>query len=39
MTVGTFEQYEKDGFFIARNVIPIQRINTLLESVFELYCK
>ncbi|KFM20104.1 1-deoxypentalenic acid 11-beta-hydroxylase protein [Marine Group I thaumarchaeote SCGC AAA799-P11] len=39
MTVESFEHYEKEGFFIVRNLIPIQRIDTLLESVFELYCK
>lgn len=34
-----FEQYTNDGFFIVKNLIPIQRVNAILESIFELYCK
>ena len=33
------ESYTKNGFVIVKNVIPAQRINSLLENIFNLFCK
>ena len=33
------ESYTKNGFAIVKNVVPIQRINSLLENIFNLFCK
>jgi len=39
MTEEQLEQYTKDGFLIVRNLIPIKRVNAVLESVFKMYSK
>ena len=33
------ESYTKNGFAIVRNIVPTQRINSLLENIFKLFCK
>ena len=33
------ESYTKNGFAIMKNIIPAQRINSLLENIFNLFCK
>jgi phytanoyl-CoA hydroxylase len=39
MTEKQLEQYTKDGFLIVKNLIPIKRVNAVLESVFKMYNK
>ena len=33
------ESYTKNGFAIVKNIVPAQRINSLLENIFNLFCK
>jgi len=33
------ESYTKNGFAIVKNIVPTQRINSLLENIFNLFCK
>ena len=33
------EQYTKDGFVLVKNIVPISRINTVLKTIFTMYCK
>ena len=33
------ESYTKNGFAIVRNIVPTQRINSLIENIFKLFCK
>jgi hypothetical protein len=33
------ESYTKNGFVIVKNIVPAQRINSLLENIFNLFCK
>lgn len=33
------ESYTKNGFAIVKNIVPPQRINSLLENIFNLFCK
>ena len=39
MSADILELYNKDGYVIMKNIIPISRINAVLESVFKQYCK
>ena len=39
MPAEQLEQYTKDGFVIVKNLIPIKRVNAVLESVFKMYNK
>ena len=39
MSADILELYNKDGYVIMKNIIPISRINSVLESVFKQYCK
>ena len=39
MSTDILELYNKDGYVIMKNIIPISRINAVLESVFKQYCK
>ena len=33
------ESYTKNGFAIVKNIVPTQRINSILENIFNLFCK
>tara|TARA_Y100000782_G_scaffold86875_1_gene94457 strand:+ start:141 stop:1007 length:867 start_codon:yes stop_codon:yes gene_type:complete len=33
------ESYTKNGFAIVKNIVPAQRINSLLENIFNLFCR
>ena len=33
------ESYTKNGFAILKNIVPTQRINSVLENIFKLFCK
>ena len=33
------ESYTKNGFAIVKNIVPTRRINSLLENIFNLFCK
>ena len=33
------ESYTENGFAIMKNIVPAQRINSLLENIFNLFCK
>ena len=33
------ESYTKNGFAVVKNIVPAQRINSLLENIFNLFCK
>ena len=39
MSTDILERYNKDGYVIMKNIIPISRINVVLESVIKLYYK
>ena len=39
MSATLFEQYEKNGFVIVKNIIPISRIQVLFKSIIKMYCK
>ena len=39
MSEDIVELYTKNGFAIMKNIIPTQRINSLLENIFNLFCK
>ena len=33
------ESYTKNGFAIVKNIVPTRRINSILENIFNLFCK
>ena len=39
MSEDVVESYTKNGFAIVKNIVPAQRINSLLENIFNLFCK
>ena len=39
LTEDIVESYAKNGFAIVKNIVPPQRINSLLENIFNLFCK
>ena len=39
MSEDIIESYTKNGFVIVKNIVPTQRINSLLENIFNLFCR